>query len=388
MGRDVPARVWCLVSLRNVYRVLLLLALATAPVWVSFLIWQFTPWKPTKIVLVDYTVPFESAREHRGAIWLLNHEKYQPPVGERWLPLTSHAGYDPTKRETQSPIASLDLSGKEWLFVTDSYGVYADDLLGIPTETAHIDFSKKVFGGISNDDARAMATFVAGGHHLYLEYNGLEEPTQPEARAVMEELLGVHWTGWTGRSFLNLYDTADVPHWLPRLYRQQYGNDNMPEGPTLAFIHRNGRLLLISNPDAPRVAPRVMLTPTGNELLPAASSGANYYYWFPVLEALPGTEVLAEFALPDLPAMPVLLREMNASERIPLLTRKVLLGSHRIYMAADLSDTDFEPGHYRFAGISWLRSITQRRRDAFTSQNPYWQFYVPAVTRLLSAPTR
>ena len=70
-------------SLRNVYRVLLLLALATAPVWVSFLIWQFTPWKPTKIVLVDYTVPFESAREHRGAIWLLNHEKYQPPVGER-----------------------------------------------------------------------------------------------------------------------------------------------------------------------------------------------------------------------------------------------------------------------------------------------------------------
>jgi hypothetical protein len=103
---------------------------------------------------------------------------------------------------------------------------------------------------------------------------------------------------------------------------------------------------------------------------------------------MPGTEVLAEFALPDLPAMPVLLREMNAPERIPLLTRRIILGSHRIYMAADLSDTDFEPGNYRFAGLSWLRSITERRRDAFTSQNTYWQFYVPAVTRLLSAPTR
>jgi hypothetical protein len=131
-----------------------------------------------------------------------------------------------------------------------------------------------------------------------------------------------------------------------------------------------------------------VLTAEGESRLPGTSSGANYYYWFPVLEALPGTEVLAEFALPNLPAMPVLLREMNVSERIPLLTRKVILGSHRIYMAADLSDVDFEPGSYRFAGLPWLRSITERRRDAFTSQNTYWQFYVPAVTRLLRAPTR
>ena len=136
-------------SLRNVYRVMLLLAIATSPVWVSFLIWQLTPWKQAKVLLVDYTVPFESAREHRGAIWLLNHTKYQAPVGEQWRPLTSHAGYDPTKREVQTPIAELDLSGKDWIFFTDSYGVYADDLLGIATETAHIDFSKKVFGNRS-----------------------------------------------------------------------------------------------------------------------------------------------------------------------------------------------------------------------------------------------
>jgi len=373
-------------SLRQVYRVLFLLALVTSPVWVTYLIWQLTPWKEPKVALVDYTVPFDKAREHRGAIWLLNHEKYRPPVGDRWQSLGSHAGYDPSRRETPTSIASLDLSGKDWLVVTDAYGVYADDLLGIPTQTAHMDFSKRIFGGISNEDARAIASFATSGHHLYLEFNSLEEPTEAEARAVLEELLGVHWTGWTGRSFLNLYDTTDVPHWLPRLYREQYGNDNMPEGPTLVLIHRNGRLLLISNPEMNRVSPRIGITQVGENVIPGASSGANYYYWFPILEALPGTEVLAEFVLPDLPAMPVLLKEMNASGRIPLLTRKVLLGSHRIYMAADLSDTDFDTGIYQFAGLSFLRTITERRRDAFNGENAFWQLYVPAITRLLRAP--
>ena len=374
-------------SLRQVYRVLFLIALVTSPIWATHLIWLAKPWKQTRVALVDYTVPFDEAREHRGATWLLNHEKYRPPAGSRWEALHSHVGYDPTRRDSPTAIASLDLSDKDWLFVSDAYGVYADDLLGIPTQTSHMDYSKRIFGGISSEDARAINTFVGSGHNLYLEFNSLEEPTAAEARAVLEELLGVHWTGWTGRAFLNLYDTNDVPHWLPRLYRQQYGNDSMPEGPTLALIHRNGRLLLISNPDPNRVSPRIALTPQGEPLLDGAIGGANYYYWFPILEAQPGTEVLAEFLLPELPARPVLLKEMNAPERIPLLTRKVLLGSHRIYMAADLSDTDFDTGSYEFAWIDTLRSFTERRRDAYNGENAFWQFYVPSLKRLLRAPT-
>ena len=373
---------------RAVTVVLLVVAILTSPFWLANLVWRARPWRAERVQLVDYSVPYVSGREHQGAVWLLNHEKYRPPTGARWELIGSHAGYDPTDRDHPRPISSLDLSKTDWIYVTDAYGVYEDDLKQIGAEIAHMDYNPKVFGGFSDADAQAISDFSARGKHILLEFNSLEEPTTPAARAQLESLFGVKWTGWTGRTFMNLYDTLDVPRWVPRVFKQQYGHDRMPRGPTLALVHRDGRLRLISDPIPTRVAPRIELTPQGRRTLRNVRDGAAYPNWFPIYRADAATEVLAEFVLPARPAMNAWREEESIPPRIPLLTRRTDGGSHRIYLMADLAETGFPPGRYAFTGLARYRAATQPEISS-TIQSPeraFWQFYVPTVRQLLRAP--
>ena len=374
-------------GLRRYLPGLLVLLCLTSPLWVSHLLWRFQPVKAERITLVDYTVPFENAREHRGATWLLNHEKYAPPFGRRWERLGTYSGYDPKNRPNPIRIDSLDLSQTDWLYLADTYGVYEDDLLGIDREVAHMDYSVPVFGGLTESDASAIAALSARGKHIYLEFNSLEEPTAGVARASLERLLGITWTGWTGRAFRNLYDTTDVPRWLPRLHRAQYGTTPMPTEPTLALVHRDGRLALFPDREMNAIAPQVTLTARGEALLPRARSGASYYYWFPVYLADDSTEVLAEYTL--LPGHPDHQRAMDTlgiARRIPLLTRRTDGGSHRIYTMGDFSDTDFAPGWFHFRGLARYRAFGERNSLSYDSRGAYWQFFVPSLRHLLRAP--
>lgn len=358
----------------------------SAPYWVPRIIWERQPWQVERVLLVDYTVPFASAREHRGTAWVLNHEKYRSPEGGRWTALGSHVGYHPDDRAHPVPIAAADLRDVDWIVVSDAYGVYRDDLRDPGRERAHMDYSERLFGGLSVADADSLAAHLARGRHLLLEFNALEEPTSPEARAMLEGLLGVHWTGWTARLFLDLRDTTDVPHWLPRLHRERYGNDALPRGANLALVHRDGRLFYLSAPQPWAAAPHVAMTDAGRRALPAATGGAPYYYWFPVIAADSGTEVLAELALPPLAARDSVLRAAGIPAVVPLLTRRVVRGAHRLYLAADLSDTDFDPGTYDLAGLGWLRTRFEDNPYRVDGQNAFWQFYVPALAQLLRTP--
>jgi len=374
-------------GLRRYLPSLLWLLFLTSPIWVSHLLWRLQPWKTERITLVDYTVPFENAREHRGGNWLLNHEKYAPPFGRRWERLGTYSGYDPQNRPNPIRIDSLDLSQTDWLYVSDAYGVYEDDLLGIDRQMAHMDYSVPLFGGLSDGDARAIEAYVARGKHLYLEFNSLEEPTTGAARATLERLLGITWTGWTGRAFLNLYDTTDVPHWLPRLHRAQYGSTPMPREPTLALVNQGGRLVLFPDRSLYKIAPRVTVTARGAQVIPRARSGAGYFYWFPIYVADDSTEVLAEYTmLPERPDQHRRLDSLGIARRIPLLTRRTEGGAHRIYMMGDLSDTDFPPGWFRFRGLARYRAWGERDPLRYDSRGAYWQFFVPAMRQLLRAP--
>jgi hypothetical protein len=160
-----------------------LLLLASSPAWLAHLLWRGTPPATERVLLVDYTVPFVSAREHRGTVWLLNHGKFAAPSGDRWETLGSHVGYDPRNRTQQTAIHELDLSTTDWVLVADAYGVYVDDLRDVEREQGHMDYSPRLFGGLSVEDSEALRAFTDSGGHVLLEFNALEEPTPPAAGA-------------------------------------------------------------------------------------------------------------------------------------------------------------------------------------------------------------
>jgi hypothetical protein len=376
-------------ALRDPFVILILLALliGSAIFFVPRVMWRMMPAPADRVLLVNYTVPYVSGREHRGAVWLLNHAKYRAPDGRTWDSVGTHVGYNPLQRTAQTTIAQQDLSKVDWLFISDAYGVYEDDLIDIENELAHLDRSTKIFGGLSDADAAALIGHSERGGHTFLEFNALEDPTGPAARDTLESLFGIEWTGWVGRTFSMLQDTTDVPHWLPRLFAQHYGDRPLPIGPTLVLVHTDGRLLLVEGRTLASAGPHVSLTNAGKQVLRGASGGADYPFWFPIYTVNEGTELLAELILPENPKIKEILRREGLTGGVPLLTRRITeTGAHQIYLMADMSDTEFTPGRWDLAGPKWLQAISDFQPDLDVGHNAFWDFYVPAVSSLLKSP--
>lgn len=364
-----------------------MLAVLATPFVILHLLWDREPFRSEHITLVDYTVPFPGAREHIGAIWLLNHEKYPPPSGDAWEPLGSYVGYDPLEPQRPTRIADQDLSETDWLYVTDTYGVYEGDLPEDRWQRTHQDFSRLIFGGMTELDARTVVDFTGRGGHIFLEFNALESPTSGRARSIMQEQLGVRWTGWTGRTFMNLYDPTEIPVWLPELFARQFGdNAELPKDPVTILVHEDGRLILLTDPDFRAAAPSIAVTARGREVIPMARNGLGMFYWFPILTADPATEVLAELVLPSTPGSDSALLANRIPRRLPFLTRRVVDGSHRIYLAGDLADVTFEAKWYGFKGIASARRWQENNPSRSTMESAFWGFYVPAVRQLLREP--
>lgn len=375
--------------LRDPFVILLLLLLLTACVifFVPRVLWRMREEPADRVLLVDYTVPFVSGREHRGAVWLLNHLKYRSADGRAFDSLNTHVGYDPVNRAKRTTIAEQDLSTVDWVYVTDAYGVYVDDLRDPENELAHMDRSDKVFGGLSDADAAALVAHAERGGHTYLEFNALEDPTAAAARDTLSTRFGIRWTGWVGRTFAQLSDTTDVPFWLPRLFRQHFGDRPLPVGPHLAMVHSDGRLLLVPGPSLSRAAPTIKLTDAGVRALPGAKGGEAYPFWFPIYTTARETEVLAEFILPDHPKVKEILRREGITGGVPLLTRRVTeTGAHQVYMMADMSDVEFTPGRWDLDGPRWMQSISDFQPDLYIGHDAYWDFYVPALSAVLKSP--
>lgn len=351
------------------------------------ILWRMRPEPADRVLLVNYTVPFVSGREHRGAIWLLNHLKYRSANGRAFDSLATHVGYDPMNRDTQTIIAEQDLSKVDWVYVADAYGVYEDDLRDPEHEMAHMDRSAKIFGGLSAADAASLVAHAERGGHTVLEFNALEDPTEAAARDTLSSLLGIRWTGWVGRTFAQLHDTTDVPYWLPRLYARQYGDRPLPVGPHLALVHSDGRLLLVPGLTLARAAPRIAITEAGARALPGARGGDSYPFWFPIYTAGRDTEILAELILPDHPKVSEILRREGLSGGIPLLTRRITAsGAHQVYLMADMSDVAFTPGRWDLAGPRWMQSLSDFQPNLYIGHGAYWDFYVPALSAVLKSP--
>jgi hypothetical protein len=350
-------------------------------------LWHTRPEPADRVLLVNYTVPFVSGREHRGAVWLLNHLKYRSANGRAFDSLATHVGYDPVNRDTQTSIAEQDLSMVDWVYVTDAYGVYEDDLRDPEHEMAHMDRSARIFGGLSVADASALVAHAERGGHTFLEFNALEDPTVAAARDTLSRRFGIRWTGWVGRTFAQLNDTTDVPHWLPRLYARHYGDRPLPIGPHLALVHTDGRLILVPGLTLSRAAPRIRITEAGVGALSGAKGGDHYSFWFPIYTAGRDTEILAELILPDHPQVSELLRREGLSGGIPLLTRRITAsGAHHVYLMADMSDVEFTPGRWDLAGPRWMQSLSDFQPNLYDGHGTYWDFYVPALSAVLKSP--
>jgi hypothetical protein len=344
-------------------------------------------------LVVDYTVPFDNYREHSGLFWLLNHEKVRAPVAppvaagtdaaEPWQLARDYVGYRPDDRDHPVRLSRVKRSAAQLIYITDTYGVYRDDLRNIDSRTAHMDYTPLVFGGLSSGDAAALTDFVGRGGMLVAEFNTFCEPTGPDERKRMEDLFGVDWTEWVGRVFADPYDSEDVPHWLPREFAKQYPGTELPRSPILLLVSRSGRLMVVPGPSLEDVAPRIVMNAAGARRYPGAAHDAPYYFWFSIMRARAGTSVYAQLQLPSLDAVTQLLTSLGLGVAPPALTERDDGSGRAIYLVGDFADIDFEPGSYESEDAISDNAARLSALTGMTTAPAFWRFYAPVVHQLL-----
>jgi hypothetical protein len=220
------------------------------------------------------------------------------------------------------------------------------------------------------------------------EFNTFASPTAGWARTRLQEMLGLTWTGWSGRFLADLSDETEVPVWARRSWATQMGSPWDLKGPGWLLAHEDGRIFVLqADRHVGSGGLRIEDPILGDDLLAGCHVGIPFNFWFDVVEALPGSEVLASYRFDTRPEGLRLLEAHGVPTSFPAIVR-ASRDPLRLYLAGDVSDFQGVGTSYKNAGLPRLlafheRNLTHRDQRAF-----FWSFYLPFfmnVTRVLSA---
>ncbi len=358
---------------------------------VPWAIWEARPERRLDIVVLDKTVPFEDRVEHRSLFWLLDHLKIARPGGGAYDRDTDYLGAFPGRVPGAPPARTVDLtperaSRADLVYLADTYGVYRDDLLSASARKAALERSPKIYGGLAPEEAASARAAMDAGKTLVAEFNTLGSPTGGEARAVLEETLGVRWTRWIGRFFLDLSDRNEVPEWMRLGYAREWGRPWDFRGPGYVLVQDDAHCeVLRVGVESPRIGLVLEREEPVDPLLREAASGTAYPYWFDVVTAEPGTRVLASFRWRLEPEGLARLKARGLPETFPAVVRRDAPGGGTAYyFAGDFADNPMPDGRVPFAGYTTFRRWLERGKLAPSGLAFYWRFYVPMMERLVA----
>jgi len=356
--------------------------------------WLMKAESPWRVAVVDKTVPHPDYREHAALFWVLRHEKISSPRGARDWALDQHyVGFTPTpdaadQRGESRDLTAGDLRGADLLFLADTYGVYEGDYLD-PREAAALDYSAQIYGGLSSEEAATVAQFTdRDGGHLIAEFNTFASPTESAARETMERLLGLRWTGWTGRYFPELSDDTEVPGWAHREYRRQYEEEWAFSGPGYLLVHENTTLFVLREGLDVTGNGLTIRTNAGGAMMDGVVDEVAFGYWFDVVTANANSDVPAIFHFDLLESGHALVERFGVPSEFPA----VVVASHdplRMYFAGDFSDASGSLGPHWLEGLPWLNKklLSAWFPGAGGQDSFYWSFYVPLLRNTFAAVT-
>ncbi len=347
---------------------------------------------PLRIVVVDKTVPFRNWLEHRSLFWLLEHLGVVRPDGRPYDVTTDYLGAYPPEKAGEPPartrdLVPADLANADLLYFADTYGVFEEDLASGESMKAALERSPRIYGGTTLAEANAARGFVEAGGTAIAEFNSLGSPTEPEAREAMESLFGVRWTRWIGRYFARLEDRDEVPGWLRRVYEEEWKTPWTFAGPgyVLTRDDRHVEVLRVGT-ESGMIGLTIERDLPQHPVIAGARGGVPYPYWFDVVEAAPGSEILASFRWSLTAEGAGRLRARGLPARFPAVvrTRGRTGAGTTYYFGGDFADNPLRVGRVPFAGYLAFRRWIEGAKLAPSEEAFFWRFYAPLLEGILA----
>lgn len=209
------------------------LGIVIASFFVLFLVlrigWSFRDKKVLNVYILDKTVNSLDRLEHKSFTWILNNSRYVMPNKSSYSHKRDYYGFFPVDIENEIfdfksvRINEVDAYAAAYdvAYFTDCYGVHSFEWYKGKTKPIR---SQKVYGGLNQNDYLLMKGMLDGGKLVLAEYNMFSTPTNALVRNKTEELLGINWSGWSGRyySTLDINSPDGPPPWMKNLFESQH----------------------------------------------------------------------------------------------------------------------------------------------------------------------
>lgn len=355
---------------------LAVVAIAIGP----YAVWWVAKPKTLEVVLVDKTVPFRNPREHAAIPWILHALKIQNGLGRFLDPAHDYIGFDPVARAGHD-LTSEALAYADVLFIADAYGVYVGDYQR-PGDQAALERSQKIYGGLTEDEARAIEGFAARGGMVLAEFNTFASPTEDGPRARLEATFGVRWTHWVARYWPNLQDANEVPRWVGHTYERVTGKPFDLTGGGLVFVRDDRDIAILR--DGHELGPSVVTqerTPAGAAF--GFPERGGFRYWMDV-NTVTDAEIVYEHAIDATTAGVRELAAHGLPTRFPAVTKR----RDAWYFAGDFVDTTVDLGSPERAWALPLRAWRAGCGASTPEEDFFGTWYAPIVARLLTARAR
>lgn len=348
----------------------------------SYLLWWLKPTKALSVLILDNTVPDTTYREHKGLMWILNHLKYfkshefsydQDYFG--FFPLPDH--------HYQIKSVPKEICDYDLIYIADTYGVYEEEFYKDKEKIRGLR-SRLIYGGLHKRDLKIIEQNLKDENFLIAEFNSFSSPTGAKARQGLTALLGLNWSGWIGRYFVNLRKDIEVPTWVVEGYELQYNQMWAFEGPGFIFTHESGRLLVLEENDVGDDALKIIF-PDEMAKKYGVRNRIYYLYWFDIVWPSKGTEVVANYHLDLTPSGRRILAKEGIPEVFPaILKNEINKDTYTsYYFAGDFADSNLISCWWR---LRWL-DLYRKYLSINTKANPaafYWKVYVPLMKTILS----
>lgn len=350
---------------------------------------RVAPTRELDVVVVDKTVPYANWREHRPLFWLLDHRKIVRPGGGTYDPSFDYVGTTPGPTPGDRPARTRDLRAADvvdadLLYLADTYGVYVGDLESGDAMRTALDRTPKIYGGLTEEEARAAVSVPARGGTLVAEFNTFASPTGAAAVETICDVLGVRWTRWIGRYFPRLEDTDEVPPWMRDNWEREWDDAWTFQGPGFVLLYEDAHVEVLEVGVHARTRGLRVERETPVDPLLRDARDATYPFWFDVVDVEDGTDVLAWYRWDLTDAGRERLAARGLPTSFPAVTRRFAPGGGvAYYFAGDFVDSPIGFAPMPFAGYLGFKRRFEALRFAPSDAEFYWRFYAPMMTRLL-----
>ena len=358
---------------------------------ILFLLWVFRPVQKTNIMIMDKTVLTNEGLEHRGFDWILSHHKYFKPSGRPFVPSSDYRGFFPLKHDSflikdlyrlsDRQIDSLS-DAVDMTYYTDTYGIYYNEWYRKRDQTEH---SEKVYGGLDKKDVYFLTKMKEKKKLIMAEFNFFATPTSGSDRVKAELLLGLRWSGWTGRYFesLDTLKNPELPRWVVRLYKEQHQNKWPFTRPGLVFVHTNETIAILeSKTDLKKDVPVVNTFKYGMDKF-GVPKKLDYPYWFDITLATDTTNrVLSYYELFPNVTGDSILHHHNIPKIFPAAFENIKV-SPFYYFCGDFVDSPIYNTTHRAYGIQYFKLFLLNPNDPSDRTLFFWRYYLPVVEKIL-----